>query len=245
MLLCLIWPISNSENSTVFSRLLDQTSFKSWRKFPLVSIHTQESRFHIFFWWPTGVVYYRPQTKFAKVMFLHLSVILLGGGHACMAGGHACMAGGMCGRGCVWQGGMHGRGHAWHGGVCGREACMSGGMCCRGACMAGGCAWVGGMHGRGACMPHMPPDTMRYGQSMRGWYASYWNAFLFTCASVLSLQRRKWYFSSRLIHSQNVQEKNCCTQAPTKPLKFTHAWTDHENNIIGTKNEWRHLKYNM
>ena len=151
----------------------------------------------------------------------------------CVAGRHA------------WQGVCVAGGHAWQGGVCGREACMSGGMCGRGACMAGGCAWVGGMHGRGACMPHMPPDTMRYGQSMRGQYASYWNAFLFTCASVLSLQRRKWYFSSKLIHSQNVQEKNCCTQAPTKPLKFMHAWTDHENNIIGTKNEWRHLKYNM
>ena len=41
--------------------------------------------------------YYRPQTKFAKVMFLHLSVILSTGG-ACMAGG-ACVAGGY-----VWWG---------------------------------------------------------------------------------------------------------------------------------------------
>ena len=46
--------------------------------------------------------YYRPQTKFAKVMFLQVSVCPRGGGHA-------------------WQGtcvmwGVHGRGHAWQGG---------------------------------------------------------------------------------------------------------------------------------
>ena len=65
---------------------------------------------------------YRPQTKFAKVMFLHLSVNrggMHGRGVACMARG-ACMAGG----------GMH----------------------CRGACMVGGCAWLGGVNGRGACV---------------------------------------------------------------------------------------------
>ena len=46
-----------------------------------------------------------------------------------------------------------------------------------GACMMGG-MHGGGVHGRGACMPHTP-DTTRYGRSMRGRYASYWNAFLF------------------------------------------------------------------
>ena len=78
--------------------------------------------------------YYRPQTKFAKVMFLHLSVILFTGWGACMAGGvrsSPCVARGrgcMHGRGaCVAGGGMHGRG--------------AGGMC------SGGCAWQGGMHG--------------------------------------------------------------------------------------------------
>ena len=45
---------------------------------------------------------------------------------------------------------------------------MVGGMCGRG---------LGGMRGRGGM--HAPlPDTMRYGRSMRGRYASYWNAFL-------------------------------------------------------------------
>ena len=74
--------------------------------------------------------YYRPQTKFAKVMFSQVSVCPQGEG-ACMVEGHAlkrvrvaCMVGGMCGRGacvvgaCIAWGmcarGMHGRGHAWH-----------------------------------------------------------------------------------------------------------------------------------
>ena len=50
------------------------------------------------------VVYYCPQTKFAKVMFLHVSV------SHCVHGGGACVAGGG-GVGCVcaWPGG-----HAWH-----------------------------------------------------------------------------------------------------------------------------------
>ena len=62
-----------------------------------------------------------------------------------------------------------------------------------GECMAGGCVWLGVMCGeggcvwqRGACMAKgevcmvcMPP-SVRYGQSMRGRYASYWNAFLVT-----------------------------------------------------------------
>ena len=110
--------------------------------------------------WLTGIFvsfslcfYYRPQTKFAKVMFLHLSVILFTGWGACMAGG---VRGSPCvarGRGC-----MHGRG-----------ACVAGG-----ACMAGvqGACVVGGVHGRGACMGL---------HHMRGRYASYWNAFLFMC----------------------------------------------------------------
>ena len=60
--------------------------------------------------------YYRPQTKFAKVMFLHLSVILFTGG-----GMHGGGMGGMCGRGGVghaWWVGVHG-GHVWLG------ACMA------------------------------------------------------------------------------------------------------------------------
>ena len=84
-----------------------------------------------------------------------------------MAGRHAwrgvCVAGGMCGvGGCAWWRGMHGGGGAgMHGG----------GVHGRGACMVG---W-------GECVACMPPqqilrDTVMW--SMRGWYASYWNAFL-------------------------------------------------------------------
>ena len=44
--------------------------------------------------------FYRPETKFVKVMFLHVSFCPQDGGH-------------------VWQGGVHAGGHAWQGGVCG------------------------------------------------------------------------------------------------------------------------------
>ena len=64
-----------------------------------------------------SVNFYRPLTKFAKVMFLQVSVCpqgggVHGGGRVCVAGGHA------------WQGCVHGRGCAW-----------------QGACTAGGRAW--------------------------------------------------------------------------------------------------------
>ena len=158
-------------------------------------------------------------------MFLHVSVILFTGG-ACMVGAvygggmhgrGVCMAGGVCGRGAC-MGGVCGRGHAWQGehawwGHVWQGACMAGGMhgggCAwQGACMAGGmhgggCAWQGACMARvawqGMCMPCMPPSTMRYGRSMRGRYASYWNAFLFSLKSpqpspnLLSV-RHKVYF---------------------------------------------------
>ena len=137
--------------------------------------------------------FYSPQTKFAKVMFLHLSVShsVHGGGGvwqgACMAGEGVCMAGGVCGGGGMWgggmcgQGGMHGQGACMAGGMHGRGVCVAeggmhgreGGMCGSGACMHRGVCVAGGVH----APPH-PPDTTRYGQSMHGRYASYWNAFL-------------------------------------------------------------------
>ena len=78
----------------------------------------------------TSSFHYRPQTKFAKVMFSQVSVCPQGGGR-------------------VWQeGGMHG------GGMRGRGACMAEGMygwgegvCGRGACVVWGCV-AGGVHGR-------------------------------------------------------------------------------------------------
>ena len=90
---------------------------------------------------------------------------------------------GVHGRRRAWVGVCVGRGgHAWQGGMCGRGVCMAGGMYGRGACVAGGQAWQGGVHGRGCMGVHgrEPPDTVRYGRSMRGRYASYWNAFLLT-----------------------------------------------------------------
>ena len=59
--------------------------------------------------------FYRPQTKFAKVMFLHLSVSHSVHGGACVVVGGMCMAGG-------------GR-HAWWG-VCMVGVCMAGGHAC-------------------------------------------------------------------------------------------------------------------
>ena len=95
-------------------------------------------------------VYYRPQTKFAKVMFLQVSVILStgGGGHVWLLLGGCVVAPGECmvalGGACVvaW-GGMHGcsRGEGVHG--------CSGG---------GGHAWLLGEGG--ACVVF----SIRYGQ---------------------------------------------------------------------------------
>ena len=67
--------------------------------------------------------YNRPQTKFAKVMFLQVSVILSTGGR----GMRGCSRGHVWFRGCVhgkgghvwWRGGMCGKGgHAWQRGAC-------------------------------------------------------------------------------------------------------------------------------
>ena len=72
---------------------------------------------------PFIVYYYRPQTKFVKVMFLQVCVCPQGWGH-------------------VWQGrGVHGGGHAWWGCVCDRGACLAGET----ATAAGG-TYPNGMH---------------------------------------------------------------------------------------------------
>ena len=107
-------------------------------------------------------------------------MVALGGMHGCSRG--ACMValGGMpgCSGGHVWL--LPGvcmvapRGHAW----------LLGGM--HGCSQEGvhGCSWgVCIVAPRGACM--VAPEGMREIrrdteiQSMNGWYASYWNAFLF------------------------------------------------------------------
>ena len=95
------------------------------------------------------MVYYRLQTKFAKVVFTGVC----SGGGACMAGRDmhgrgACVAGGMHGRGaCVAGGGVVGA-YMAGGGMHGRGACIAGG----GVCVAGGHAW----HARN------PPPPGRY-----------------------------------------------------------------------------------
>ena len=78
----------------------------------------------------------------------------------------------MAGRACVAGG------HAWQG-VHGRVMCVAGGVHGRGVCMAGG-------HGT-----HASPTRYYKIQSMSGWYASYWIAFLFHIvlkASFLEIQ---------------------------------------------------------
>ena len=132
----------------------------------------------------------RKRSLFAKVMFLHLSVILLTGGEACMVlfgGGCVVLFGGACvvlfGRACVVLfGGMRGfiqgacmvlfRGHAWF--YSGAHACvvLFGGHAWF---YLGGHAWFfrGGMHGFFSFFGY---NEIR---SMSGRYASYWNAFLF------------------------------------------------------------------
>ena len=137
-----------------------------------------------------NINYYRPQTKFAKVMFLQASVILLTGGG---------MRGFIWGGVCVWfyLGGMHGfiRGVCvvLFGGAC---VVLFGGACVvlfGGACVVllGGRAWFysGGVHGfiwggmHGFIWGGMRGFSSFFGyneiRSMSGRYASYWNAFLF------------------------------------------------------------------
>ena len=60
----------------------------------------------------------------------------------------------------------------------GRGVCMAGGHVKQGVCMAGGMCVEGGVHGRGRAWYTRRP---RYHEirSMSGWYASYWNVFLF------------------------------------------------------------------
>ena len=103
--------------------------------------------------------------KFAKVMFLQASVCPQGGEHVWLLGGCAWLRGGVC---VVALGGMHG---------CSWGACMvaPGGHVWL---LRGGRAWLlwGGMHG---CFWGGVHGFFGEIRSMSGWYASYWNAFLF------------------------------------------------------------------
>ena len=104
-----------------------------------------------------GIVTARKRSVRRLCFYTCLSVILFTGG-----GRGTCMEGmGHVAGGCMAGGSIHVRGASMAGG------CMHGG----GACMMG--------HAWRACHTRPPPDTTRYGPSLRGRYASYWNAFLF------------------------------------------------------------------
>ena len=130
---------------------------------------------------------YRPQTKFAKVIFSQVSVCSQGGG---VHGKGVCMAGGMCGRGacmaggCACQGCMHGWGVCMSGGHAWQGACMTGGMHGTGVCVAGG-VWLTRGHAWQGGAWHAHPPASRYYEiwSMSGRYTSYWKAFLSTMLS--------------------------------------------------------------
>ena len=101
--------------------------------------------------------FYRPQTKFAKVMFLQVSVCPQGGVCGCSGGVCGCSRGGawLLPGGCAWL--------LW-GCVCGcsRGACvvaLGGGMC---GCSGGACVVaLGGMHGCSRGHAWLLPGGMR------------------------------------------------------------------------------------
>ena len=163
---------------------------------------------------------YRPQTKFAKVMFLQVSVCPHGGRAWFYSGGHVWLySGGTCM--VLFRGGMHGfiwgvRGFIW-----GAYVALFGGVC---VVLFGGHAWFysGGMRGfirghawfylggyawfysGGACMVFLGGvrgffSFFRYNEirSMSGRYASYWNAFLF----FFCFLENKFVYSSLLTFS--------------------------------------------
>ena len=98
--------------------------------------------------------FYRPQTKFGKVMFLHLSV-----SHS-VHGGCACSRGGTCSWGVPALGSLPAPGGCL---LRGRVPAPGEGVC------SGGCLLQGG------CLVETPRDGYCCGR-----YASYWNAFLFS-----------------------------------------------------------------
>ena len=104
------------------------------------------------------------RNEVAKVMFLHVSVILFTGGgvlsqHALqVVSQHALQQGGLLWGGCLFQGGS-----------------APGGVCSQGVPALGGLLPVGVPAPRGSVEPP-PPKADGY---CCGRYASYWNTFLF------------------------------------------------------------------
>ena len=110
---------------------------------------------------------YHPQTNFAKVMFLHLSV-----GHSVHRG--VCMAGGFMWQvGHVWRDACVAGGHVWQGCVHGQEPCMAGGR---------HVSQRRSVHGRGPCMPCMAPGHYQI------WSVNAWAVrILLECILVFSI----------------------------------------------------------
>ena len=125
-------------------------------------------------------------------MFLHVSVILLTGGGACLEGGGACLGGSVPALGGCLPGGV-----------------PAGGVPACGGVPAGGCL-PGGVPA-GGDLTRPPPRI----QSTLGRYASYWNAFLFFKAmdNVIWIQKKSVEGQSQTIAVQrknvhNVQNTN-------------------------------------
>ena len=102
--------------------------------------------------------FYRPQTKFAKVMFSQVSVCLQGGGSLSREGGLS-------------------RGVSVHGGLCLRGS-LSGGVSVQDWSLSGRSLSRGSLSKGGLCQGY--PCTV-----MSGRYASYRNAFLFFLSSLI------------------------------------------------------------
>ena len=109
-------------------------------------------------YWNASLVITGRNEVLAKVMFLHVSVILLTGGVAAFGGG-ACLGGGGVPAlgGPAWRGGLPGGGvPAWGG-------CLPGGMpAWRGGCLPWGGVCLGGVPAwrRGHLTRHPPPNTV-------------------------------------------------------------------------------------
>ena len=123
--------------------------------------------------------YYRPQTKFAKVMFSQLSVCPQGGGLSLCLGslrprwGGLC-PGDLCPGGSLLRVGALSRGFSVQGvsvrgDLSGRVSV--GGAVCLGDSLSRGGSLSEGSLSRGVSVMETPRMVMS------GWYASYWNAF--------------------------------------------------------------------
>ena len=123
--------------------------------------------------------HYRPQRSWGKVISLQASVILSTGGGGCLLLGGLVPGAALSG-GCLVQWGVL-PGDAWSGGVPapGGECLVLVGVCAPGGVPAPGGAWFEGVCAPGGVLPGGGlVETPRDGYCC-GWYASYWNAFLF------------------------------------------------------------------